>query len=154
MSPAGLRSDKGCAGYVRQKLKTTDPTSHQRGHPTSTNPLMSKNTLRVNGKNWSRVPDGCLTPGRTNQLTAGRNITLTLNMQNCDSYISIPWPQTYRSYWLQHVLGLLTLRNSVLLYITKMWGSHKALGNIQHGISSSSSCLQLRWKPRPALPAT
>jgi hypothetical protein len=29
-------------------------------------------------KNWSRVPDGCLTPGGTGRLTAGRNITLTL----------------------------------------------------------------------------
>jgi hypothetical protein len=32
----GLRSEKGCAGDVRQKLKSTDPTSRQRGHPTST----------------------------------------------------------------------------------------------------------------------
>jgi hypothetical protein len=29
---------------------------------------------RENGKNWSRVKDGCLAPGRT----VGRNIILTL----------------------------------------------------------------------------
>jgi hypothetical protein len=27
MSPVGLRSETGCAGDARQKLKTTDPTS-------------------------------------------------------------------------------------------------------------------------------
>jgi hypothetical protein len=37
-----------------------------------------KNNQREKGKNWSRVPDGCLTPGRTGRLTVGRNITLTL----------------------------------------------------------------------------
>jgi hypothetical protein len=34
MSPVGLRTEKGCAGDVRQKLKSTDPTSRQRGRPT------------------------------------------------------------------------------------------------------------------------
>jgi hypothetical protein len=63
-----LRSEKGCAGDARQKLKTTDPTSHQREHPTSTNLQLSKNNQREKGKNWSWVPEGCL----------GRNITLTL----------------------------------------------------------------------------
>jgi hypothetical protein len=56
MSPAGLRSEKGCAGDARQKLKSTDPTSR----PTSTNPKLSKKI--ENGKIWSRVPRGCLTP--------------------------------------------------------------------------------------------
>jgi hypothetical protein len=37
-----------------------------------------KNNQRENGENWSRVPDGCLTPGRTGRLTVGRNLTLTL----------------------------------------------------------------------------
>jgi hypothetical protein len=69
---------KGCAGDSRQKLKTTKPISRQRGRPTSTNPQLSKNNQRGDEKNWSRVPDGCLTPGRTDRLTVGRNITLTL----------------------------------------------------------------------------
>jgi hypothetical protein len=42
MSPVGLRPEKGCAGDVRQKLKSTNPTSHQRGRLTSTNPKLSK----------------------------------------------------------------------------------------------------------------
>jgi hypothetical protein len=42
MTPVGLRSEKGCAGDDRQKLKSTDPTSRQRGRPTSTNPKLSK----------------------------------------------------------------------------------------------------------------
>jgi hypothetical protein len=37
----GLRSEKSCAGDAQQKLKSTDPTSRQRG-PTSTNPKLSK----------------------------------------------------------------------------------------------------------------
>jgi hypothetical protein len=31
-------------------------------------------------KNWSRVPDRCLTPRRTGQLTVGRNVTLTFRI--------------------------------------------------------------------------
>jgi hypothetical protein len=67
MSPVGFRSEKGCARDARQKLKSIDPTSSQRGRPTSTNPKLSKkkNNQRENGKNWSRVPDGCLTTERT-----------------------------------------------------------------------------------------
>jgi hypothetical protein len=66
--PVGLRSENGCAGYALQKLKTTDPTCRQRGRPTSTNPQLSNNQTEKE-KNWSRVPDGCLTPGRTGRLT-------------------------------------------------------------------------------------
>jgi hypothetical protein len=34
MSSVGLRSEKGYAGDAQEKLKTTDPTSRQRGRPT------------------------------------------------------------------------------------------------------------------------
>jgi hypothetical protein len=37
MSLVGLRSEKGCSGDAQQKLENTDPTSRQRGRPTSTN---------------------------------------------------------------------------------------------------------------------
>jgi hypothetical protein len=77
-SPVGLRSEKGCAGNAQQKLKTTDPTSRQRGHPTSTNLQLSKNNQRKKGKNLSRVPDGCLSSGRTGRLADGLTLTLTL----------------------------------------------------------------------------
>jgi hypothetical protein len=50
MSPEGLRSEKGCAGDAQQKLKTTDPTSRQRGRPTSTNTQLSKIIKKRRGK--------------------------------------------------------------------------------------------------------
>jgi hypothetical protein len=61
MSPVGLRSEKGCAGDARQKLKSTDPTCRQRGRP-HVNKLEThkEDNQRENGKNWSRVPDGFL----------------------------------------------------------------------------------------------
>jgi hypothetical protein len=80
MSPLGLRSEKGCADDAQQKLKTTDPTSRQRGRPKTANPQLFKNNQGEKGNNWSRVPDECLTPGRTGQLTVGHNITLTLTL--------------------------------------------------------------------------
>jgi hypothetical protein len=43
MSSAGLRSEKDFAGDTQQQLKTTNPTSRQRGRRTSTNPELSKN---------------------------------------------------------------------------------------------------------------
>jgi hypothetical protein len=46
MSPVILRSVKGCAGNPRQKLKSTDPTSRQRGRPTSINPKLSKKIIK------------------------------------------------------------------------------------------------------------
>jgi hypothetical protein len=46
-------------------LQITDPSSRQRGRPTSRNPQLSKNNQREKGKNCSRVPDGCLTPRRS-----------------------------------------------------------------------------------------
>jgi hypothetical protein len=33
MSPVGHRTEKGCDGVAQQKLKTTDPTSRQKGAP-------------------------------------------------------------------------------------------------------------------------
>jgi hypothetical protein len=80
MSPVGLRSEKGCAGDAQKKLKTADSTSRQRGRPTSTNPKLSKkNNQREIGKNWSRVPEECLTPRRTGRVAVGRNVTLTIS---------------------------------------------------------------------------
>jgi hypothetical protein len=53
MSPVGLRSEKGCAGDARQKLKITDPTSRQIGRPTSTNPnclkIMKERRRKISG---------------------------------------------------------------------------------------------------------
>jgi hypothetical protein len=77
MTHVGPRSEKGCAGYALQKLKTT---TRQRGRPTSTNLEVSKNNQRENGENLSWVPDGCLTPRQAGRLTVGRNMTLSLTL--------------------------------------------------------------------------
>jgi hypothetical protein len=71
---------KAALAMPGKKLKTTDPTSGQRGRPTSTNPELSKNNYKEKGKNWSLVPNGCLTPRQTGQLNVGHNITLTLTL--------------------------------------------------------------------------
>jgi hypothetical protein len=73
VSPVGLRSEKGCAGVTRQKLKITDPTSRQRGRPILRNPQLSKIIKEKRGK-----------IGRGSQMSAshqdGRNLTLTLTL--------------------------------------------------------------------------
>jgi hypothetical protein len=71
----GPRPEKSCAGDARQKLKTTDSTSRQRGRPISTNQQLSKNNKREKGKKWSRGPGGC-------RLTVGRNITSTVTNES------------------------------------------------------------------------
>jgi hypothetical protein len=55
MSPVGIRSEKGRAGDARQKLKSTDLTSRQRGHPTSINPKLSKKIIK---KRWGKIGPG------------------------------------------------------------------------------------------------
>jgi hypothetical protein len=77
ISPVGLRSGKVCTGDNRQKLKTTDPTSHQRGRPTSRNPQLFKNYSIRKRKIGLGVPGGCMTPKETGRLRAGRNRTRT-----------------------------------------------------------------------------
>jgi hypothetical protein len=75
MSPVGFRSEKVCAAM--QKLKSTDPTSRQRGRPTSTNPKLSKRNNQK--REWEKLvagPTWVLIP----RLTTGRNITLTLTL--------------------------------------------------------------------------
>jgi hypothetical protein len=79
MSPMGLRSEKGCAGDARQKTEKYRPDFSSDRAPHINKPeTVKKNTQRENGKNWSRVPGGCLIPRRTGRQTVGRNITLTL----------------------------------------------------------------------------
>jgi hypothetical protein len=56
MSPVGLSSEKGCAGDARQKLKSTDPTSRQRGRLTSSNPKLSKNNQNEEWEKLVAVP--------------------------------------------------------------------------------------------------
>jgi hypothetical protein len=112
-------------------LQITDPSSRQRGRPTSTNPQLSKNNQREKGKNWSRVPDGCLTPRKTGRLIVGRNITLTLTWlwqvsvvksghESCgtrareslhwlDPAAVVNYAPVLSSYWAPHVNKLATV---------------------------------------------
>jgi hypothetical protein len=57
VSSMGLGSEKGCAGDARQKLKSTDQTSRQRGRPASTNPILSKKLSETIGMCPRWVPD-------------------------------------------------------------------------------------------------
>jgi hypothetical protein len=57
MSPVGLGSEKSCVGDAQQKLKSTDP--HQQ-----TQNCQQQKVIKESGKNWSRVPGGCLIPRR------------------------------------------------------------------------------------------
>jgi hypothetical protein len=56
-------------------LQTTDTSSRQRGHPTSTNRQVSDD-----GKNLVLGPRWGLTPRQTGRLTVGRIVTLTLTL--------------------------------------------------------------------------
>jgi hypothetical protein len=42
MSTAAFGTEKDCTGEALQQLQTTDPPSRQRGHPTFTDPQLSK----------------------------------------------------------------------------------------------------------------
>jgi hypothetical protein len=79
--PTHRRSQYNLKLNLRHCTANSDTSSRQRGRPTSTNPHLSKNNQREKGRNWWRVPDGCLTPRRTGRLTVGRNITLTLTLR-------------------------------------------------------------------------
>jgi hypothetical protein len=76
MIPEGLRFEIGCDGNAWQKLKSADPTSRQRGHPTSTNPKLLKKIIERMGKISRGGPRWVLIPRRACRLTVGRNITL------------------------------------------------------------------------------
>jgi hypothetical protein len=72
-------STRDCAAEDQQKQQIADPSSRQRGRYKITYPQLSKENFKAK-QNWSRVPDGCLTPRRTGRLTIGRNITLILTL--------------------------------------------------------------------------
>jgi hypothetical protein len=81
MSPVGLRSEKGCTGDAQQKTDEVQTRLLVReGAPHQQTRNCLKHNQGENGKNWSRVPDGCLTPRRTGRLTVGRNVALTLTL--------------------------------------------------------------------------
>jgi hypothetical protein len=70
---------RDCPGEAQQQQQITDPTSRQKGRHKIRNPRLSKQNFKEKG-NWSRGPDGGLTPGQTGRLTVGRKITLTFDL--------------------------------------------------------------------------
>jgi hypothetical protein len=50
LNPVGLRPEKGCAGGAQQKLKTTDPTSRQRGRPHNSEPVSLEKEIEKEGE--------------------------------------------------------------------------------------------------------
>jgi hypothetical protein len=96
MSSVGLRSEKGCAGDARQKLKSTDPISHHRAPHHINKPESVKKNQRV-GKigSGSQV---CLIPRRTGRQTVGHNVILTLtSLCSLDSLGADPTENTISS---------------------------------------------------------
>jgi hypothetical protein len=52
MSPERLGLEIGFAGEAQQQLKTTDPTSRERGRPIITNPQPSKDNFKGEENNY------------------------------------------------------------------------------------------------------
>jgi hypothetical protein len=77
MDFVGLRPERDRTGEVKQRIKTEDSTSCERGRPTSTNSKLLKNKFKK-GNILSLVPDGFLVLRRTGRMTVCRNMTLIL----------------------------------------------------------------------------
>jgi hypothetical protein len=73
----GCLKNWDCAGEAQQQQSITDPSPRQRGRYKIPNPQLSKENFKEKEKLMTG-PDGSLTPGQTDRLTVGRNITLTL----------------------------------------------------------------------------
>jgi hypothetical protein len=78
VSSAGLRPKSGCSSKAQKQLY-----SNLQSRPLvreGATKLQTRNCLKEisrRKKNWSRVPDGRLTPGQTGRLTVGRNLAAT-----------------------------------------------------------------------------
>jgi hypothetical protein len=62
MSLVGLRSEKGCADDARQKLKTTDPTSRQRGEEYGSTPEPGTESQSSPSALWGYLEEKVATP--------------------------------------------------------------------------------------------
>jgi hypothetical protein len=77
-----------------KNLKVQNRLFVREGAPHQQTRNCKKKNQRENGKNWSRVPGGCLMPRQTDRQTVGRNITLTLTRP--------PLWSNGQSSWLQN----------------------------------------------------
>jgi hypothetical protein len=69
MSPVGLRSERGCAGDAKQKLKKYRPDFSSERAPHTNKPEAVKERMGT-------IVHG--SPGQTGRLTVGRNVTFTV----------------------------------------------------------------------------
>jgi hypothetical protein len=61
LSPAGLEPENYFAGEHQKQFETTDQSSGQRGHPTSTNPQLSDSYKKSGrGPQWGGQNEGWL----------------------------------------------------------------------------------------------
>jgi hypothetical protein len=105
VSSVGLRLQSDCSGKAQKQVYSKLQTRF----------LVREDALKAERRNcqtkgeqdkiWSRVPKGGPIPRLTGRLTVGRKTNSNSikdrtmdNVQNCDSYINIPSPQTYRTY--------------------------------------------------------
>jgi hypothetical protein len=78
---AGLGPKSDCSGKAQKQLNSklqTRPLVRESATKQQTRSCLKEISRRK--KNWSRVPDGRLTPRRTGRLIVGRNVTLTLTL--------------------------------------------------------------------------
>jgi hypothetical protein len=76
VSSAGLRLRSDCSGKAQKQFNSqlqTRPLVREGATKQQSRSCLRKISWRR--KNWSQVPDGRLTPGRTGRLTVGRKLT-------------------------------------------------------------------------------
>jgi hypothetical protein len=75
VSSAGLGPKSDCSGKAQKQLYSklhTRPIVREGATKLQTRRCLKE--IRRRKKNWSRVPDGRLTPGQTGRLTIGRKL--------------------------------------------------------------------------------
>jgi hypothetical protein len=78
VSSAGLRPKSDCSDKAQKQLYSnlqTRPLVREGATKLQTRNYLKDISWRK--QNWSQVPDGRLTPGRTDRLTVGRKLTAT-----------------------------------------------------------------------------
>jgi hypothetical protein len=85
VSSAGLRPKSDCSGKTQKqlysKLQTVLSSERALQNHKAANCLKKISRRK---KNWSRVPDGRLTPGQTGRPTVGRKLTSTSTSDYCN----------------------------------------------------------------------
>jgi hypothetical protein len=94
VSSAGLRLKCDSSGKAQKHLYSklqTRPLVREGATKQQSRSCLKEISWRK--KNWSNVPDGCLTPGQTGRLTVGRKLTQLNSTRDSSSevlYASVP----------------------------------------------------------------